>query len=116
MTMKTTLDKDLLSRPSNLLLHQRNLIPATVLVPVLNLGVANDIIQLAAILACGPTGGHEPDRSPLEIPARVRKAGGAGAAAAEPRVVVVGVVEVPADQPLTTGLVMARSYRALLDF
>src|SRR5205823_5348572 len=35
---------------------------------------------------------------------------------ADPRVVVVGVVEVPPDQPLTTGLVMARSYRALLDF
>jgi nucleotide-binding universal stress UspA family protein len=30
--------------------------------------------------------------------------------------VVVGVVTVPAGEPLTTGLVMTRSYRALLDF
>jgi glucosyl-3-phosphoglycerate synthase len=33
-----------------------------------------------------------------------------------PRIVVLGVVEVPADQPLTTGMDMARSYRALFDF
>jgi nucleotide-binding universal stress UspA family protein len=34
----------------------------------------------------------------------------------EPRVVVLSVVEVPPDQPLTSGLDMARSYRALLEF
>lgn len=72
----------------------------TVLVPMLNLGVATDMIQLAGILATGRQCAQstEDDDGP------------------RPRIVVVGVVEVPADQPLATGLIMARSYRALLDF
>jgi nucleotide-binding universal stress UspA family protein len=70
---------------------------ATVLVPLLNLGVAGAMIDLAAILAAGA--------APL---------GEQGAL--QPRVVVLGVVDVPDDQPLTSGLDMARSYRALLDF
>ncbi|HKP54636.1 MAG TPA: universal stress protein [Chloroflexia bacterium] len=74
-----------------------SLSPATVLVPMLNLGVAEGMIDLAATLAAGA--------APL---------GEQGAL--QPRVVVLGVVEVPGDQPLTTGLDMARSYRALLDF
>ncbi len=74
-----------------------SLSPATVLVPMLNLGVAEGMIDLAATLAAGA--------APL---------GEQGAL--QPRVVVLGVVEVPDDQPLTSGLDMARSYRALLDF
>jgi glucosyl-3-phosphoglycerate synthase len=70
---------------------------ATVLVPLLNLGVAEGMIDLAAILAAGA--------APL---------GEQGAL--QPRVIVLGVVDVPDDQPLTSGLDMARSYRALLDF
>ena len=73
-------------------------VPATVLVPMLNLGVADDMLQLAAILAAG-------SGTPGESLAGVR-----------PHVVVLGIVEVPAREPLTTGLDMARSYRALLDF
>jgi glucosyl-3-phosphoglycerate synthase len=73
--------------------------PSTVLVPMLNLGVATDMIQLAGILAASPRPSHPFTRQ-----------------GPPPRVVVVGVVEVPPDQPLATGLVMARSYRALLDF
>ncbi|MEO6457915.1 MAG: universal stress protein [Chloroflexia bacterium] len=72
--------------------------PATVLVPMLNLGVADDMLQLAAILAAGS---GTPDES-LD--------------AVRPHVVVLGIVEVPARESLTTGLDMARSYRALLDF
>jgi nucleotide-binding universal stress UspA family protein len=120
MTMKTTLDKDLLNR-SGTLMRQRSLFSATVLVPMLNLGVANDIIQLAAILAAGPRSARSaapngPASQGLKELSPQAKRGGVTAPAADPRVVVVGVVEVPADQPLTTGLVMARSYRALLDF
>jgi nucleotide-binding universal stress UspA family protein len=81
----------------------------TVLVPMLNLGVATDLIQLAGILASPPSANTSRTRSPRPFPSPAT-----GFAAA--RVVVVGVVEVPPDQPLTTGLVMARSYRALLDF
>ncbi len=71
---------------------------ATVLVPMLNLGVADDMLQLAAILAAGS---GTPDATPDH---------------ARPHVVVLGIVEVPPGEPLTTGLDMARSYRALLDF
>ncbi len=70
---------------------------ATVLVPILNLGVAEGMIDLAATLAAGEVSIGDQ-------------------AALQPRVVVLGVVEVPGDQPLTSGLDMARSYRALLDF
>jgi nucleotide-binding universal stress UspA family protein len=73
----------------------------TVLVPMLNLGVATDMIQLAGILAAGP---RRNSQHPEDTHGQ------------QPRVVVVGVVQVPPDQPLATGLVMARSYRALLDF
>lgn len=71
----------------------------TVLVPILNPGMAPDMISLAGMLVAsnGEQALH-------------------GIFGTEPRVVVVSVVEVPPDQPLTTGLVMARSYRALLDF
>lgn len=76
--------------------------PTTVLVPMLNLSLAPDMLQLAALLAVGfssPTGSQ--DLSP-DHP--------------KPHVIVLGVVEVPEDQPLSTGLDMARSYRALLHF
>ncbi|MDQ3704376.1 MAG: hypothetical protein M3437_03980 [Chloroflexota bacterium] len=81
--------------------------PGTVLVPMLNLGIAGDMLQLAAILASG----HKSHLStaPLDHIGFARP----GLA---PRIVVLGVVEVPADQPLTTGMDMARSYRALFDF
>ena len=74
----------------------------TVLVPMLNLGVATDLIQMAGTLALGMQNAYVGGNLPLS---RIQS-----------RVVVVGVVEVPHDQPLTTGLVLARSYRALLDF
>src|SRR5688500_2738944 len=77
--------------------------PATVLVPMLNLGVADDMLQLAAMLAAGSPGVREPIQ-PVSPESK------------RPHVVVLGVVEVPAREPLTTGLDMARSYRALLDF
>jgi len=70
---------------------------STVLVPMLNLGYAPDMLQLAATFAVGLSKSTASDD-------------------ARPHVVVLGVVEVPEDQPLTTGLDMARSYRALLDF
>jgi glucosyl-3-phosphoglycerate synthase len=77
--------------------------PRVVLVPLLNTGLAGDMLDLAAHLT----------RSSAQ---------GIGAVAGErrepgpPRIVVLSVVEVPPDQPLTMGLDMARSYRALLDF
>ncbi|MDQ6694740.1 MAG: hypothetical protein M3014_10025 [Chloroflexota bacterium] len=79
--------------------------PSTVLVPMLNLSVANDMLPMAAILACGSevhrtTASQRPDDPIYGVP----------------RVVVLGVVEVPEGQPLTTGLDMARSYRTLFDF
>lgn len=74
--------------------------PTTVLVPMLNLSLANDMMGLAAMLAAGtgPSSGYE------------------GSHDTAPRVVALGIVEVPQGQPLTMGLDMARSYRALLDF
>lgn len=81
----------------------------TVIVPTLNLGVAPDMLQLSALFV-----------APYYPPARNGYSSLSGLteapAAAVGRVIVLGVVEVPADQPLTTGLDMARSYRALLDF
>ncbi|HEX9990627.1 MAG TPA: universal stress protein [Chloroflexia bacterium] len=80
----------------------RSLAPGTVLVPAINLAVATDTLQLAGMLAAGSrfaVSDQEEDSSQ-----------------SQPRVVVLGVVEVPPDQPLTTGLDLARSYRAMLDF
>src|SRR5437016_2276527 len=103
MPMKTSISSYLGSHSGpDQAMRRRNLTSTatTVLVPMLNLGVATDMVQLAGILASGrqSTPAIEDPHGPT------------------PRVVVVGVVEVPADQPLATGLVMARSYRALLDF
>src|SRR5690242_11897414 len=113
MTMKTTLDHGLLSSPGSLV-RPHDLTSHTVLVPMLNLGVASDMIEIAAVLAAGPRAGHR--RNGGASVATATTATTATSSGAEPRVVVVGVVEVPPDEPLTTGLVMARSYRALLDF
>ena len=79
--------------------------PAVVLVPMLNLGHAAEMLELAAMLARGSGQSQVPP-------------GGNGAPTSTPqaRIVVLSVVEVPGDQPLTMGLEMARSYRALLDF
>ncbi|MDQ3929816.1 MAG: hypothetical protein M3328_11825 [Chloroflexota bacterium] len=81
--------------------------PGTVLVPMLNLSIAGDMLQLAAILASG----HKSHLStaPSDDTSSSRRG-------LVPRIVVLGVVEVPADQPLTMGMDMARSYRALFDF
>ena len=70
----------------------------TVLVPMLNLGVASDMIELAAILAAGP-------RAERMRNGRASATSATSTSGADPRVVVVGVVEVPPDQPLTTGLI-----------
>src|SRR4051812_48918534 len=93
--MNTTLQSELPAGVSDVV--PPVLSAATVLVPILNLGIAEGMIDLAATLAAGATPMGEQ---------------GAG----QPRVIVLGVVEVPNDQPLTSGLDMARSYRALLDF
>ncbi len=68
--------------------------PRTVLVPLLNLGVATELVHLAAALVAGAQGVPQP-------PAQV---------------VVLGVVEVPPDSPVSDGRSMARAYRALLSF
>lgn len=81
--------------------------PRTVLVPMLNLGIAGDMLHLAAILAAG----HKSD-----VPTPVPAGDSSTHPRLVPRIVVLGVVEVPADQPLTMGMDMARSYRALFDF
>src|SRR5213082_936746 len=86
-------------RPANNTRGDLSLAPSVVLVPLLNLGLAGDMLGLAGHLtrsreASDGLEGHD---------------GGA-------RIVVLSVVEVPADEPLTMGMDMARSYRALLDF
>src|SRR5918912_3102222 len=106
--MKTTLNNGLLSSPVSFA-RPHDLTSHTVLVPMLNLGVASDMIELAAILAAGPRAGHRRNLRASATTARST----ASTSGADPRVVVVGVVEVPPDQPLATGLVMARAYRAL---
>ncbi|MBF6614851.1 MAG: universal stress protein [Chloroflexi bacterium] len=78
--------------------------PTTVLVPMLNVGVATELLQLAGALAAGFGAPRENERlSSHPVPYL-------------PHLVVLSVVEVPAGQPLSMGLDMARSYRALLDF
>src|SRR5438105_4451058 len=98
MPMKTTL-MGLQSRPDHAA-PRRGVTSSTVLVPVLNLNVAADMVQLAGTLAEAESGMRNVEPgidSAFSVPR-----------SALPRVVVVGVVEVPHDQPLTTGLVMAR--------
>lgn len=68
--------------------------PRTVLVPLLNLSVATELVHLAAALVAGMDG----------LPP------------ADGRVIVLGVVEVPRDSPLSDGMNIARAYRALLGF
>ncbi len=75
-----------------------SLAPLVVLVPLLNLGLADDMLGLAA----GIMRREETRDQDAFVGAR--------------RIVVLSVVEVPPDQPLAMGLDMARSYRALLDF
>ncbi|MEO5952986.1 MAG: universal stress protein, partial [Chloroflexia bacterium] len=72
--------------------------PQVVLVPLLNMGLAEDMLGLAAHLT------------------RDLGAAGVDPGSVQSRIVVLSVVEVPPDQPLTMGLDLARSYRALLDF
>ena len=75
-----------------------SLAPLVVLVPLLNFGLADDMLGLAAgIMRRAETRDQD-------------------AFAGARRIVVLSVVEVPPDQPLAMGLDMARSYRALLDF
>jgi hypothetical protein len=94
--------------------------PTTVLVPMLNLSVAEDILQVAAILAAGestpPAHGTGQGRHPGQHAGQYHPHSDTERIAGIPRVVVLSVVEVPPDQLLTSGLGMARSYRALLDF
>ena len=86
--MNTTLESELPGAVSDVL--PPVLSAATVLVPILNLGIAEGMIDLAATLAAGA--------APM---------GEQGAL--QPRVIVLGVVAVPADEPLTSGLAMPRS-------
>jgi glucosyl-3-phosphoglycerate synthase len=68
--------------------------PRTVLVPLLNLGVATELVHLAAALVAGVRGQPLPNA----------------------RVVVLGVVEIPPNGHVAEGRSMARAYRALLSF
>ncbi len=78
-------------------------VPQVVLVPLLNMGLAGDMLGLAAHLMRD-----------------IGKDASAGASdekgSRQAHIVVLSVVQVPPDQPLTMGMDMARSYRALLDF
>lgn len=97
------------------LFSRHGIAPRTVLVPLLNLSIANDMLHLAAVLASG----HKPSSStsPVSSISPVSLDDIAVAQAGpQPRIVVLGVVEVSDKQPLTTGMDMARSYRALFDF
>ncbi|MEO8286851.1 MAG: hypothetical protein ABI670_10495 [Chloroflexota bacterium] len=94
------------------------LAPAVILVPMLNLGHASDMLQLAAMLTGSGVTAVGRSSAPRE---RDRSAPHAQhhhltASRPLPRIVVLSVVEVPPNEPLTMGLDMARSYRALLDF
>ncbi len=86
--------------------------PRTVLMPMLNLSIANDMLHLAAVLAFG----HRSPLSLLVSPTPLDDTVFVPHAGPQPRIVVLGVVEVPSGQPLTMGMDMARSYRALFDF
>ncbi len=79
-------------------------VPITVLVPMLNVGVATELLQLAGTLAACFGAPHENELLSSYPSSHL------------PHLVVLSVVEVPAGQPLSMGLDMARSYRALLDF
>jgi nucleotide-binding universal stress UspA family protein len=98
--MNSMLKGELLSAAGNSILP--GLAPTVVLVPMLNTGHAADILQLAGMLL-GPATDQSAIRNPQS-------------AIRNPRIVVLSVVEVPPEEPLTMGLDMARSYRALLDF
>jgi glucosyl-3-phosphoglycerate synthase len=67
------------------------------------MGLAGDMLGLAAHLT-------------RDIEEEVGAGQGGDWGPGQARIVVLSVVEVPPDQPLTMGLDMARSYRALLDF
>src|SRR4051812_32500681 len=113
--MNSMLEEGLLSAADNSVVS--SLAPAVVLVPMLNLGHAPDMLQLAAMLA-GPTVDDGrwtmDDRSEsIRNPQSAIRNSDYPAPA---RIVVLSVVAVPPDEPLTMGLDMARSYRALLDF
>ena len=71
---------------------------------MLNMGLAGDMLGLAAQLTRDIEGSAAGARADGEQ------------AKGRARIVVLSVVEVPPDQPLTMGMDMARSYRALLDF
>jgi glucosyl-3-phosphoglycerate synthase len=71
----------------------------TVLLPILNIGAAPLLLEIAATLAVARTERSQPTLEPIT-----------------PRIVALSVVQVPPDLPLTHGVEMARSYRALLDF
>ncbi len=117
--MNSMLKDGLLSAAGNSILS--DLAPTVVLVPMLNTGHAAEILQLAGMLV-GPTSGDSPlsihelmtddRRYPVNPQSAIRNP----QLERLPRIVVLSVVEVPPDEPLTMGLDMARSYRALLDF
>ena len=69
--------------------------PMTVLVPMLNIGAAPLMLEMAATIVSYEAGTQH---------------------AVPPRILVLGVVQVPPDLPLGQGIELARSYRALLDF
>jgi glucosyl-3-phosphoglycerate synthase len=83
----------------------------SVLVPMLNTAHASEILQLATMLAGTATG---PGSGPAAANPEAARA--SPASRTPTRIVVLSVVEVPPDEPLTMGLDMARSYRALLEF
>src|SRR5688572_29903888 len=77
--------------------------PTTVLLPMLNVGGAPLMLEMAATLALGRT----PSRTQSSV---------LSPQSSHARIVVLSVVQVPPYLPLSQGVEMARSYRALLDY
>jgi glucosyl-3-phosphoglycerate synthase len=83
----------------------------TVLLPMLNVGGAPLMLEMAATLATGNILAAPSSTFHYSLAQSPSPAVNAG-----PRIVVLSVVQVPPYLPLSRGVEMARSYRALLDY
>jgi glucosyl-3-phosphoglycerate synthase len=111
--MQSTVNDELLSAAGDSILS--TLATPVVLVPMLNTAHASEILHLATMLAGTASGMGNDEHTPSADPTAYRIPHSAFRIPPV-RIVVLSVVEVPPDEPLTMGLDMARSYRALLDF